>query len=604
MNKFEHSNIGENASQESINKEIEKFVDNIIFNNYGDTMYDGSKNMSFVLRIIKEPKLFKNYYNKNILLLSHVFNPNEHGMELIKKTKFRDKFFRKKRENSQIRDYMYAEYELADFMSMLGYKFNKTESKHINMLASAFHINGRKIKKSKEFDVDNFNRLKDMIEICSDDEKTKAYIKKYITTTYRDDYVLDAIKKLIILKKDARICLPDNITKNMKLIDVCLNMITKVDFVQNKENQKKDLDIALINKIKEQIEPNIPRQQLPFELYKALNKVLSYDTTMFEMPQNPNIPVIDRVYNKPIDSITEENNRVACKAWAQMYTYLLNSYGITAYSVGKFHKGVMFFDENNDMCIADATDGVFEDFQMFRMPDMNRSKLNINPLNFYKVSVNDKFQFEKLYYRDGQFVTGNEIQKNKANFRGKERDMFFGIVQDSKSKIVTDKEALQKVFKMIDEKRTIPQELVRVESYEKDIVNKQKLDLLSYLVTNLTKEYETDDLLKSNLINNLFYMLFKNKKNVGKLARSLYKVNEKKSTEIVPICYIKQKLNKVYYIWNNNEGFIEISKEELEKKIREGELFVEESEKRRYVISGIKNPKKTLSEKVQALEDR
>lgn len=250
MDEFEHSNIYENASQKVINKEIEKFVNNIVFNNYGDTMYDGSKNMSFVLRIIKESKLFKSYYNKNILIINQVLTPNEYGIALIKKTKFKEKFFRKKGENSQIRDYMYSEFELADFMCMLGYKFNKTESKRINMLASALHINGRKIK-SKKFDVDNFNRLKDMIEICADEEKTKAYIKKYIPTTYRDDYVLDAIRKLIILKKYARICLPNKIAKNMKLIDVCLNMFPKVDSFQNKENQKKDLDKALITKIKE-----------------------------------------------------------------------------------------------------------------------------------------------------------------------------------------------------------------------------------------------------------------------------------------------------------------------------------------------------------------
>lgn len=56
------------------------------------------KNMSFVLRIIKEPKLFKNYYDKNIWLLNHVFNPNEQGMELIKKINLKIYFLEKTRK--------------------------------------------------------------------------------------------------------------------------------------------------------------------------------------------------------------------------------------------------------------------------------------------------------------------------------------------------------------------------------------------------------------------------------------------------------------------------------------------------------------------------
>ena len=261
-------------------------------------------------------------------------------------------------------------------------------------------------------------------------------------------------------------------------------------------------------------------------------------------------------------------------------------------------------DENDDMCIADATNAVKEAFQMLRFTDMNRAKLNLNPLNFYKISVNNKFELEKLHYRHGQFLPGGEIEKSESDFLEKERDMFFGIIQDSKNKNTIDKEILQKVFQKIEERRNIPEELVRVESYDKDVVNKQKLDFISYLVTNLMKEYEKDDLLRSNIINNLFYILFKNKNNIANLSRSLYRINENKDVEIVPICYLKQKLKKVYYIWDNNEGFVEISKEILQKRIDEGEFIIDDIENKKYLIGGIRNSNKTLNEKIQALENR
>ena len=604
MNKFEHSDIDNNASQDLINKEIEKFLNNIIFNNYGNSTSYDSKSMSYVLRIIKDSKLFKSYYNKNILFLDFALSSNEYGSKIINKIRFKDFFFKKKRENSQIRDYMYAEYELADFMKMLGYKFNKTETKHIKMLAFALFINENG-EENIEFDVDKFNRLKDIIELCSDEIKTKEYIKKYITTMHReDDYVIEAINKLIYLKKEEKICIPDKIAKNMKLIDICFNFMAKVDLVENEEEQKKGLNMDFVNKIKEKIKPDISKQQLPYELYKVLSKLLAYDTAMFVIPQDAEIPVVDKVYNRPMKSITEENNRVACKTWSQIYAHLLNLYGITAYPFGKFHKSVIFLDENDDMCIADATNAVKEAFQMLRFTDMNRAKLNLNPLNFYKISVNNKFELEKLHYRHGQFLPGGEIEKSESDFLEKERDMFFGIIQDSKNKNTIDKEILQKVFQKIEERRNIPEELVRVESYDKDVVNKQKLYFISYLVTNLMKEYEKDDLLRSNIINNLFYILFKNKNNIANLSRSLYRINENKDVEIVPICYLKQKLKKVYYIWDNNEGFVEISKEILQKRIDEGEFIIDDIENKKYLIGGIRNSNKTLNEKIQALENR
>ena len=38
-----------------------------------------------------------------------------------------------------------------------------------------------------------------------------------------------------------------------------------------------------------------------------------------------------------------------------------------------------------------------------------------NPLNFYKISVNNKFELEKLHYRHGQFLPGGEIEKSESD---------------------------------------------------------------------------------------------------------------------------------------------------------------------------------------------
>lgn len=120
-----------------------------------------------------------------------------------------------------------------------------------------------------------------------------------------------------------------------------------------------------------------------FNIYDELNKRLTFSSTMIALKQDLENPIIRSIYFQDISKYDEDNNRVTCRNWSELYAYFLEKYiGENAYinKKGK-HKNVKFAID--DIIItADATNSIFSELDKTDFTDLTRAKLGFAPAGF------------------------------------------------------------------------------------------------------------------------------------------------------------------------------------------------------------------------------
>ena len=145
----------------------------------------------------------------------------------------------------------------------------------------------------------------------------------------------------------------------------------------------------------------------------------------------------------------------------------------------------------------------------------------------------------------------------------------------------------------MEKTNNIPDFLQNIPGQNINEVNKKKLELINIITLAVSSKYKDDESIVYDCLKNLIYLLYKKDNDVNvlvgdilpesnykykqiKLSNNLYKIVDNR-VKLVPILYLKQDDELIYYIWCADNGLQPISKNEITKKIQEGEFHIKDN---------------------------
>ena len=348
---------------------------------------------------------------------------------------------------------------------------------------------------------------------------------------------------------------------------------------------------------------------LSYHLYINLNNELVYNTIAFSWSQD-NQKIKDIINHHRTEDINEENNAVTCHTWSSAMRELLSMAGYDAYVVGrKRHQFVLFFDEEGNPWVADGTNAPnHERPNWFFGSDLSRTRLGLEPNYLYQVMGNNEYLKEDNIFYDehGEQRKGNDIIYEQYR---RKNSFTFDIDDYRREDGSIDYKA---ILKVLDNNPDIMDKFAKAVKESHD--GSSMVDFINEVIKCLIKGHEGDDLLLLNCIMNMVYILKSGEKgtlawlkeisgimpgySIGVTHKIYQKVGDR--TKIVPLIYVKGKDNVEYYIWNDTDGFIKITKEALKEKIESGEYHSStnngstERLESIAIIPGIRSPKKSV----------
>ena len=348
---------------------------------------------------------------------------------------------------------------------------------------------------------------------------------------------------------------------------------------------------------------------LSYHLYVNLNNELVYNTIAFSWSQD-NQKIKDIINHHRTEDINEENNAVTCHTWSSAMRELLSMAGYDAYVVGrKRHQFVLFFDEEGNPWVADGTNAPnHERPNWFFGSDLSRTRLGLEPNYLYQVMGNNEYLKEDNIFYDehGEQRKGNDIIYEQYR---RKNSFTFDIDDYRREDGSIDYKA---ILKVLDNNPDIMDKFAKAVKESHD--GSSMVDFINEVIKCLIKGHEGDDLLLLNCIMNMVYILKSGEKgtlawlkeisgimpgySIGVTHKIYQKVGDR--TKIVPLIYVKGKDNVEYYIWNDTDGFIKITKEALKEKIESGEYHSStnngstERLESIAIIPGIRSPKKSV----------
>lgn len=204
---------------------------------------------------------------------------------------------------------------------------------------------------------------------------------------------------------------------------------------REKVDRNKTIDSNLHNLVISKIPQGITnKEELAFCIYNALNECVVYDSTYYALNRNRGDNNIRKLFQKDISDITVDRNNVICSKWAELYSYFLQLYGIKSTVVAEImkvqgiphdknftrrypaaHKYVEIYVDDQ-IIKADATNITTSQFDMTRLSDLTRTKLNLMPAGFE--SKNYKELSEKYHKR----TISEKISEIKSLISEKEQE--------------------------------------------------------------------------------------------------------------------------------------------------------------------------------------
>ncbi len=463
--------------------------------------------------------------------------------------------------------------------------------------------------------------IAEALEVLSDDIKSKELFHKIVEQETTEN--MDAYMAIIGLVTCAGVNINEKANVNASIIRTLFSFeksgIESYDSAISSEEYRKGFDDSISDETQEDeyyeilnrvYEKSLSESQesgkpLSLCLYENLNLELVYNTTAFSWSQD-NKRVREIINHHRSKDINESNNAVTCHTWSSAMRELYSMAGFDAYIVGeKGHQFVLFFNEEDNVCVADGTNPPDQDRpNWFQGADLTRSKLGLAPNVFYQVLGKNEYLIkDDMYIEDGAYKKRSEIvDKQKQRFG----DLKFNIDDYRREDGSIDYKA---VFGFVDNN---PDMMYKFAEAIKESHDGTKLvEFLNEAIMCLVQGHEEDDLLITNCVSNLVYILKGGKENcidwlkeltgiapgydIG-ASHDLYKKIENR-TKMVPLIYVKGREKVDYYIWDDTEGFINISKEELLEKINSGEYHSSKNNdsksifQSRMIIPGIRSPR-------------
>ncbi|MBR2744764.1 MAG: hypothetical protein IKE01_05685 [Clostridia bacterium] len=524
---------------------------------------------------------------------------------------------------------LYANYTIEYFyyLRQHGYKFNKMQiniaKRCKDISQSVFMCFDYSDSFDFEYDSDFVERnskfRKIVIELINDEEKLKAFFYGKIQikgTNYEElcEYVLSKGSICDYFTKNNIKTENDKQLRNMHLLRMyCERRQYSFDGIKD---EKYEIDDKLKAKIFSEVSQDLLNKknrtneeqvELAYQLFVALNRNLAYDEIMhiedqrdLTMKENNYLEIYKTYYKNPAE-ITLDNNNIACRSWAFLYSRLLNEVNIKAFiSHSHVHKRVLFLDNDAGMYIADGTQVQNElmasvEQYAFRLTDMDRSKLGFKTSNFIKISLDKQNRQIQEVYIDGEFkklkVCLGQLEKKFNGIKARIKRPFsskeYGIYKDFFIRALkkepideSEYEIVLKMLKSFEEAGCVPGIFV-YPCGENGLENRKsfaiKVKLINRILLALEPHMANDNTIKRSLLSN-FKFWFLGVDSVDFLDR-LYILDENNKVKIKPLLFINggfdnfAENNCIMYIWEDKKGFVRITSEQIIEKIKNGELY-------------------------------
>lgn len=190
------------------------------------------------------------------------------------------------------------------------------------------------------------------------------------------------------------------IYKSIRWFSIVSKLLEDSERVDSEEKMAPDFEESVLQSINEADSPD----KMALDIYRAFNSRVRYDNNVFALGVDMSNQSLLDIYEKRIDEITEENNDVACKSWAEAYAYLLAQKGFDVYIVGAdIHKKVVAF-KGTLAIMADGTAFGYSRYDNTNLNDIVRCRLGIRPAFF------------KAYTYDGKSHVMDSIDTFKVSY--------------------------------------------------------------------------------------------------------------------------------------------------------------------------------------------
>lgn len=475
--------------------------------------------------------------------------------------------------------------------------------------------------------------FEDALTILKDNNKTLQYIHDCLQNNKENQEkkaIYDILSLVCCSKVNFNETVNVNCSKIQYMFEIIDKGITSYDELEEEyeieksygkisfdEKKRAEYDVIIDEIVKKSMSESEKGEDLAYCLYKNLNDAVVYNTIAFSWSQD-NAYIQSIIGNDKSEDINLNRNEVTCHTWSRAMMDLLTKTGYEAYIVGRrYHQFVLFFDENYNVYIADATNaGLSDRPNWFKGSDLSRTKMALTPTNFFQVlGHNEYLQPDDVLYVNGTYKRESDIAEEQYK---RQSSISFNIDEFKDENGQYDYTA---IFKYMDDNPRIVDSIMAKMKERHDGGN--IVDFITEVVKWITKGHEDDDALLASCLSNLIYVLTKGERNMLKEvinnlnviplysighSHDLYRQTETR-TEFVQLIYIKGENEKEYFVWDKEKGFVKTSKQEIIDKINSGEYHSSTNNGSRgklnlgYVIPGIRSPRKTIQSEENSIFD-
>ena len=220
--------------------------------------------------------------------------------------------------------------------------------------------------------------------------------------------------------------------------------------------------------------------EFAYKLYQSLNTKVVFSTKYIAAGRDLTNRIAKEEYNKSVNQLSEQDNEITCKTWAETYAYLLIKNGWIAIVVGRKHKYVIALKDKYFIA-ADATN------EIEKMTDLIRAKLGEAQICFQDCTGNFLEEVEKIKSESQKYVPPAMIEFNP-------------IMQNS-----IDKNEIRELLGLIGDTEDLTFELFNIDKSSVNLSVLKKMQWINDLLKECTLEDQSEYVL---YLRHLFFIAF------------------------------------------------------------------------------------------------
>lgn len=305
-------------------------------------------------------------------------------------------------------DYITRLNQYVQYMIRENEQLNSTQLERINIINKVFHKNYPVYTKDVYYDrTQKLIPISILKSLLTDEEMLNRFLdfnnNRNLFPLNFNDYV-DAITNYIDTMKNYYISFSNVYKEHFdKIMEFSMVLSNGYSISSN----------VIDHDLEEKLFENIPKEynglSLARAIYVELAKIVQYDDLYLATNNHDDK---ENIYKQNVDTITLTNNKITCKTWAELYSAILNKYGIQAVVNDKeYHKKVMMTIDNY-VITADATNSFIHEQDSMRLCDITRIKLGLNTCGFTSAIP----QFENILHTiDSNLIQNAKLEEKKHN---------------------------------------------------------------------------------------------------------------------------------------------------------------------------------------------